>query len=110
MTNGDVARIYLECFCNADVAGLREVLDPGLHFSGPLHQFESASDYLASLQETRLEKSSYELIESAESENGVLVFYQYIKPTSTVLVAQLFRLHEGKINEILVVFDTGQVV
>jgi hypothetical protein len=40
-----------------------------------------------------------------ESEDAAAVFYEYRKPERLMQIAQLFKITQGKIHEILLVFD-----
>lgn len=80
---------------------------PDFRLIGPLYQFESRDEYIKSLQHDPPEPSSYEILEIAESEDGVSVFYVYEKPSGKLMIAQFFKLKEGKIWEVLLVFDTN---
>lgn len=86
-----------------------ETLAPDLRLVGPLYEFESAAQYLASLHANPLETCTYELIQIAETGDNVLVFYNYRKAEESIVIGQLFGFQEGKISEILLVFDSQRV-
>ena len=106
MTKRDVVLEFLRFFCSADIDALEPLLSEDLRFSGPYHRFRSSDDYIRSLRNDPPEKCSYRLIGLAEAGNEVYVFYDYEKPDESVTIAQLCRFKDGKIGEILLVFDS----
>lgn len=105
MNNKDIALEYLRCFCTGDIKGMEPLLAPELHFAGTFHTFASAGEYLASLRNDPPEKSDYKILSVTENENSVAVFYEYQKPKQAITIAQLFKIRQQKIYEILLVFD-----
>jgi len=105
ITNREIALEYLRCFCSGDIDGLEPLLAAGLKFTGPRHAFNSTALYLDSLRADLPEKNHYDIISITESDDAIAVFYEYSKPGQTVLIAQLFKISDEKINEILLAFD-----
>ena len=110
MDHQEIVNKYLKCFCCGDLDGLGAILDPELRFSGPLHYFDSASQYLESLQNDPPEACTYKILSITESVDSIAVFYEYQKIESTVLVAQLFKIRSHKIYEILLTFDVRSLI
>lgn len=106
MTKRDIAMEYLRCFCDGDIDGLALLLAPDLKFMGPLHIFTSSEQYLDSLRAEPPEKSRYEILSITENDDSIVVFYVYFKLKQVMVIAQLFNISNGKIDEILLVFDT----
>jgi len=107
MENRDIALDYIQCFCSADMQGLEKLLASDLKFVGPFHTYSSSAQYLADLRNDPPEHSSYNILSITESPESVAVFYEYIKPTQTMLIAQLFKFENQKIKEIMLVFDSN---
>jgi len=107
MTNRDLALAYLRAFCAADIDALRPLLAADLRFSGPLHRFASSAEYLEVLAADPPQACGYEILDMAETDDSVAVFWEYRKPGKPVTIAQLFRIRGERISDILLVFDTG---
>ena len=105
MTNREVALEYLRCFCSGDVDGLEQLLAADLNFRGTFHEYFSSADYLADLRSAPLETCGYRIINVTEDVGSVAIFYDYEKPDKVMTIAQLFKVREGKISEVLLVFD-----
>ena len=105
MKNRDIVLEYLRCFCAGDIDGLERLLAPELRFNGPLHSFDTARQYIDSLRADPPEKSRYDIVSITESDDSIAVFYEYHKPDYGMTIAQLFRISDRKISEILLVFD-----
>lgn len=105
-TRREIAENYVQCFCGNDVQGLAALLAPGLRFTGPLYNFNSAQDYLESLENDPPEECGYEIFSVTENEDCVALFYKLSKPDRVISIAQLFRIERQKIQETVLVFDT----
>lgn len=107
MTNQDVAMEYIRCFCAGDIDGLEPLLATELSFTGTNHTYAyaSASEYLNSLRNDPPEECGYEVLSVTENEGFVAVFYEYQKPKQVMQIAQLFKIKDHKIYEVLLVFD-----
>ena len=106
MTNRDIVLEYLKCFCEGDISGVEAVLALNLQLTGPLYTFKSRDEYIQSLKEDPPKPSRYRILEIAESETGISVFYEYNELSGCLTIAQFFKLRGEKILEILLVFDT----
>ncbi len=109
MTNRDIVLEYLTCFCKGDISGVEAVLASDFQLTGPLYTFKSRDEYIQSLRDNPPKPSRYEILEIAESEVGISIFYEYHKPSGRLTIAQFFKLRKGKIGEILLVFDTKSI-
>lgn len=105
LTNREVALKYIECFCACDIEGLSSLLAPDLKLKGTLHSYNSSSEYLESLKNSPPEKCSYRILSVTEGNDSVSIFYDYIKTDSVITIAQMFKIHNQKIRETLLVFD-----
>ncbi len=106
MTDRELALTYLRLFSAGDIEGLADLLSPGLRFRGPLHCFDSAADYLESLRAAPPEPTPYRLISVTDDRDAVALFYEYLKPEQSLLIAQLFRIAQHRIEAIDLVFDS----
>ena len=105
MSHRDTAIRFIERFCDGDVANLEPLLAADLKFNGPFHQFESREAYLAVLKDDPPERCEFQAVSVTESEDSVVVFYEYQKPDRPIMIAQLFRFRDEAISEIILVFD-----
>lgn len=96
---------YLKCFCAGDIDGLGPLLAADLSFTGTFHTYGSASEYLCSLRSDPPEKCEYNVLSVTENKDSVAVFYEYQKPERLMQIAQLFKIRDHKIHEVLLVFD-----
>jgi len=103
-SNKDIALEYVDFFCTGNIAGLSSILSPNLQFQGPLYTFNSSEAYLDSLKDN-LSKCDYHILEVTENRTSVAVFYDLEKPDKPLSIAQLFKIHNGQIEEILLIFD-----
>lgn len=106
MTNREVVMEYLRCFCAGDVNGLESLLAENLYFKGTLHTYGSAKEYIETLKSDPPEECGYKVLSITESEQSVAVFYDYQKPDRVIQIAQLFKIEQEKIHEILLIFDS----
>ena len=105
MTNREVVLEYLRCFCGGDVDGLEPLIAPGLSFKGTLNTYHSGTEYLDSLRSDPPNRCEYKVLSITENEDSIAVFYDYEKPDQVVRIAQLFKIRDQRIREVLLVFD-----
>jgi hypothetical protein len=105
MNRRDLAMAFIHRFCSGDIDGVASLLAEDLQFTGPFHQFDSRAAYLESLSRDPPEKCNHRVLSLTENEDGVAVFYDYVKSETALTIAQLFRFRGQKISEILIVFD-----
>ncbi len=105
MTNREVVMEYLKCFCAGDIDGLRPLLAADLCFTGTLHAYGTAKDYLDNLKKDPPDECDCKVLSITENEQSVAVFYEYQKPERAINIAQLFKVKNDKIHEVLLVFD-----
>ena len=106
MSNRDIALEYIKSFCDANINALESLFTADLQFKGPFHTFKSSKDYLESLRNDPPDKCRYNILSITENRESVVLFYEYQKPDCTILIAQLFKIDNQKIKEIVLVFDT----
>ena len=99
---------YMEIFFSGEnLRELSQLLANDFSFSGPFYKFESAEDYIKSLQSDRPEGFEYQIIRSFESKSSACLFYQFRKRGVCTPMAQMFEVSNGKISKVLPIFDTG---
>lgn len=109
MTHREIALEYLKCYCNGHIEGLEPLLSPNLKFKGTLHAFDSFEAYMAGLRIDPPLFCRYELQQIVEDQQSVAIFYKYLKPGGAIQIAQLFKICDEQIAEILLVFDSGSM-
>ncbi len=110
MTQLDLALEFLRRFCRGEVAGLEAVLAEDLRLRGPFGHFDSRADYLASLAEDPPEEATFRILQAFEAGDRVGLFYSFEKPDVTATMAQLCTFADGRITEILLVFDSRDFI
>lgn len=105
MDSKALARSFIQCFCNADLAGLEALLPPRFRLSGPLFEFDSRAAWLDSLKGNLVADPGAEILAMAGGDDEIAAFFTYHGNT----IAQLFRCDGGKIVETILVFDTARV-
>ncbi len=107
----DVALQYMGIFFSGqDLDRLYNILTDDVKFSGPFYQFESAQDYIESLQSDPPVECQYTLVQVFENGPFVNVIYQFSKPYVCAHMSQLFEVHNDKITKVLLIFDTGKFI
>ncbi len=108
MTPHDLALRYMEIFFSGkDLDRLGTILHEEFQFRGPLYQFDSAQDYIASLKADPPANCSYNIIYSFEQVNLVNLIYEFSKPGVATVMSQLFGVLDNKISNIELIFDSG---
>ncbi len=103
-----LAHKFMEIFFSGEnMWRLRPLLADDFSFSGPLYQFDSPDAYIKSLETDPPKGFKYEIIRSYDDESSACLLYQFTKPGVCTRMAQMFEVREGKINRIILVFDTG---
>ena len=97
-----LAKSFVERFCKTDLEGIDSLLSTQFSLKGPLFEFESKQDYIDSLDGNLEPDPEAEILSVTGDDNEATAFYRY----RGNLIAQLFRCHEGKIVETVLVFDT----
>lgn len=108
MTPLNLALKYMEAvFNNGNIDELKEILADDLRFSGPFYEFNSAIEYIDFLNADPPVGFRYELIESFENETSVCLVYQFMKDRVSTPMSQTFKIRDGKISSILLLFDSA---
>ncbi len=110
MTPLQLATEYLDLFCEgSDMEKIRDLLTEDCRFEGPFFQSDSASEYIESLKADPPKECAYDLVRAFEDEGSASIFYRFRKPGVSALMAQLFEIKDGKIDRILLVFDSADL-
>jgi hypothetical protein len=108
MTPIDLAEKYMDCvFKTGNLEELRKILSDDLQFRGPFFNFNSADTYVDSLKNDPPVDFKYEIIKSYANDSSACLIYQFSKPGVSTSMTQIFETVDGKINSILLIFDTG---
>lgn len=98
---------YLKSFFGqAPIQDLKHILHDNLRFRGPFLNCDSASVYIKAIEADPMENATYAIVDEFEKENSACVIYELSKTDINVLVSQWFKIEDGKIIEILTLFDS----
>ncbi|WP_455197484.1 hypothetical protein [Kaarinaea lacus] len=98
---------YMEIFYSGkELDRLEEILHDSLQFRGPLYQFDSARQYIASLKDDPPTDCSYRILHTFEKDDTVNLIYDFSKPGITTTMSQLFKVVDNKIAYIKLIFDS----
>jgi hypothetical protein len=76
-------------------------------FCEPFYTFNSAEDYINALKSDPPKNFKYKIIASFEGKSSACLIYHFSKPGVNTPMAQFFKISDGKISEILLIFDTN---
>ena len=102
----DLASDSIRAFCAGDFRTLKSLLAADVRISGPLGEFASSAAYLGDLALDLPARCGYTILSITENGDCVSVFWRYEKPGKPLLIGQLFRICNGRITDILLIFDT----
>ena len=107
MTSKQLAEQYMACFYGeAPLASMRAFLADDLIFEGPMFRFNSADAYMQSLLKEP-SNASYELVYQFQTKDSVCFVYKFFKQELETLMSQTFECVEGKIQKIVLIFDSA---
>ena len=107
----DTARSIVESYTNAWMAGrideARGHLADDLQFRGSIDQFDRADDFAAQLAKFVTMLIRVDMLDAFYEDDRAALLYDCVTPTpaGTIRTAEFFRVQEGKITEIRLVFD-----
>jgi len=108
MNNLETAKQYMEIFYSGkNLNRLRNLFCDKLYFEGPFFQFTSANDYINSLEVSPPVNFKYKILHCYEDKNSVCLIYSFTKADISTNMMQRFVFKNGKISEILLIFDTS---
>ena len=107
MTPLELAQKYMDCvFKSGDFESLRQILADDLKFRGPLYHFDTANDYVSSLQNDPPVDFDYEILKTFADISSACLVYKFSKPGVATTMMQTFDTDNHKIKSILLVFDS----
>ena len=105
MNQRETALQFLKYFCAGEWETLCELLTEDFQLKGPLFEFRSRDEYLASLEEGSAAVDDFHLLHLFENGADVCAIYDLIKPDSTLAVAQIFEFRGDRIARTRLIFD-----
>ena len=89
-----------------DFATARKLLQDNLEFRGPIDTFHKADDYLHAIQKLSAIVEDVDILKVFEDGNDVSLFCDLkTKAFGTTFVAEWYKMKDGKIASVRVVFD-----
>lgn len=102
----EIVLAYQEAIGKKDFQAARKLLHDNLEFRGPIDTFHKADDYLHAIQKLSAIVEGVDILKVFEDENEVSLFCDLkTKTVGTFFVAEWYKLNEGKIASVRVVFD-----
>jgi len=102
-----LARRYMDIFYSGEqIEALMDILAEQCHFKGPLYEFYTSRDYVSSLLKDPPKNMSYQELSALECGNSACIIYQFVKGSIETPMCQYFIVGDGKIIDILLIFDT----
>lgn len=97
---------YQQAVERKDFAAARKLLHDNLEFRGPIDTFHKADDYLHAIQKLSAIVDGVDILKVFEDRNEVALFYDLkTKTFGTSFVAEWYKVGDGKIASLRVVFD-----
>lgn len=93
---------FIDALNNEDFAGARRFAADNMVFEGVLGTRNSANAYFADMEKMRLK---YNILKVFEEGDDVCLFYNIEMSGKDIFTAGWYRVNDGKINSIRVVFD-----
>jgi len=104
----ELAQKYMDIvFSTGNFDQLRRILTNNLQFRGPLYNFDTAEDYISSMQADPPKDFKFQVLKSYEDSSSACLVYKFSKPGVSTIMTQTFDTDNNKIKSILLVFDTG---
>lgn len=98
---------YSNAWMSGDMETARSYLADSLQFRGSIDQFDRADDLMVPLQQLSGMLTGTEILERFYDSDRAALLYDCFTPTpaGTIRTAEFFKLTDGKIAEIRLVFD-----
>jgi hypothetical protein len=105
-----IVRAFNDARTVSDLAAAAALLSPTFTFQSPMLRFEGSSDYLASHAQFQPLVTGLDLIsELYGADEATLIFDLHTAtPVATQRTAEHFKLVEGRIESILLIFDASE--
>jgi hypothetical protein len=97
---------YQQAVGKKDFAAARRLLHDNLEFHGPIDTFHKADDYLHAIQKLSAIVEGVDILKVFEDGNDVGLFCDLrTRTVGTSFVAEWYKVTDGKIGSVRVVFD-----
>jgi limonene-1,2-epoxide hydrolase len=97
---------YQQAVGKKDFAAARKLLHDNLEFRGPIDTFHKADDYLRAIQKLSAIVEGVDILKVFEDASDVGLFCDLkTKAVGTSFVAEWYKVKDGKIVSVRVVFD-----
>ncbi len=104
----ELALKYMDIvFAGKDIDQLRDLFAEKFAFRGPFYECDTAEAYIDSLKADPPVGFRYEIIRTFETESCACLVYEFSKPGVQVPMVSMFEASNGKINKIVLIFDTA---
>ena len=103
----DIVNAYQHALGQGDIAGARKLLSDKLSFRGPFDSFEAPEPYLEALKKLHPMVKGVKVHKLFVDESDACLLYdmETSTPAGTAFIAEWYKVRDGKIASIRVVFD-----
>ncbi|MEM7436512.1 MAG: nuclear transport factor 2 family protein, partial [Myxococcota bacterium] len=103
----DVVDGYTKAWMAGDMQAARSYLADDLEFRGSIDQFDRADEFIAQLARFHMMLSNVDMLERFYDGTRAALLYDCVTatPAGTIRTAEFFRVTDGKVREIRLVFD-----
>lgn len=107
----DVVQNYYEAWTRSDISAARAYLADDLDFEGSIDRFTAAEPFTQALASFSGMLKEVRLLHEFYAEDSAALLYDCVTSTPgvTVRTAEFFRVKDGKIREIRLVFDATEL-
>ena len=102
----EIVVAFQQAIGKKDFQAARKLLHDSLEFRGPIDTFHKADDYLHAIQKLSAIVEGVDILKVFEDGNDVSLFCDLkTKTVGTSFVAEWYKVNDGKIASVRVVFD-----
>ncbi len=107
----DIVKCYFNAWTSGDFEAARYFLADRLDFQRSIDRFDNADDFFEALRAFRRMLKYACLLKEFYGPGGAMLLYDCVtdSPAGTIRTAESFRVREGKIFQILLVFDATRL-
>ena len=107
MTTQEIVKKYHAAWTSRDLAAARSCLADNLEFQGSMDRFNNADDFIRALNGFLQILKDTKLIAECYGASDAMLLYDCVTgtPAGTIRTAEHFRVANGKIQQINLVFD-----